>query len=116
MIKISQNSKAVISGLMEYLSQKGKQNLLPEVTQILEQRLAKEKQTNEIIVTSVVKLTSSQLITLKSILHNYLGTKFPIFNKLNERLIGGITIKVNDLFIDLSIGQEMNTLKRNLLI
>lgn len=116
MKKISLNSKSVIGGLMEYLDEKGKQSLLPELTQVLEEKIAKEKQTDEIIVTSVVRLTSLQLNALKSILHKSLRVKFPIMNKIEEHLLGGFTVKVNDMFIDLSLRNEMDTLKRSLLI
>lgn len=101
---------------MDYLKEKGRQNLLPELTQSLEEKLAKEKQVDEIVVSSVVKLSSVQLNTLKSIVYKSLSVKYPVINKVDENLIGGITVKVNDLFVDLSISYEMDNLKRNLLI
>ena len=115
MIKISGKSKAIIKGLLEYLDETKRNELLPEVTQSLERKVALREGTDEIIVTSVVKLTPKQIINFKTALRIILKVNLPLINKIDQNLIGGFTIQINDWFLDSSISYKIELLKRSLL-
>ena len=115
MKKVSSKSKAVLTGLLEFLDESGKQNLLPEVADFLEKEVAKSQESNEIIVTSAVKISPKQLKNLKFVMQKKLKVNFPIINKIDNNLLGGFTIRVNDWFLDSSISHQVELLKRSLL-
>lgn len=115
MKKNSQKSNAVLTGLLDFLDDTGGKDLLSEVSQSLNKEVAKQKETDEIIVTSVIKLTPQQLKNIKVQTEKLLNVKLPVINKIDASLIGGFTIKVNDWLMDSSISHQMEILKRSLL-
>lgn len=115
MKKINHRSRNVTKGLLAYLDEIGEQKILPEVTRSLEEVLSKAKRSDEIVVVSAIPLVKSQLGLLKSILSKSRGVNLPIKNKTDKSLIGGFTVRINDWFLDASIIQELEILKRSLL-
>lgn len=115
MKKISSKSKAVFAGIMDYFKETGEKSLLAEVTTSLEKEILKSKGTDEVIVTSVVKLTQQQISNLREVLEKKLHVKLPLVNKIDKNLIGGFTVKINDWYLDASISHELLLLKRSLL-
>lgn len=115
MKKITSKSEAVLSGILDYLAETGEQALLPEVTKSLEKEIHKLKGADEIVVTSVVKLTAQQIKNLQTVLKRILHVKLPVINRIDENLIGGFTVKINDWYLDASINHELLLLKRSLL-
>lgn len=116
MKKISNKSRAVLDSLLDYVSETGEQDLIPEVTKSLEKEVARAQRADEIIVTSTVKLTPMQLKTIRKSLEKMLHIKFPMVNKIDKGLIGGFTIRVNDWFMDASISRQVEMLKQSLLV
>lgn len=102
-------------GIIDYLEEKGEQKLLGEVTKALQGQLAKQERANEIVVTSVVKLSSPQLSKIITFFHKKMKLKLPAINLIDKNLIGGFTIRVNDWFLDASIENQIKTFKRILL-
>lgn len=115
MKKITSKSEAVLTGILDYLKETGDQALLPEVTKSLEKEILKLKETDEIIVTSAVKLTQQQIKNLQTTLKKILHVKLPVVNRIDKNLIGGFTVKINDWYLDASINRELLLLKRSLL-
>lgn len=115
MKKLSSKSEAVFTGILDYLSETGGQALLPEVTKSLEKEILKLKGTDEIVVTSAVKLTQQQIKNLQAALKKILHVKLPVVNRIDTSLIGGFTVKINDWYLDASINNELLLLKRSLL-
>ncbi len=115
MKKVSLKSKALLSGLLDYIDEIGEQNLLSEVSKSLEKEIKKKEGSDEIIVLSAVKLSPSQQARIKIILQKKFEVNLPIINIIDTRLIGGFTIRVNDWFLDSSVSHEIELLRRSLL-
>ncbi|MBI3379551.1 F0F1 ATP synthase subunit delta [Candidatus Gottesmanbacteria bacterium] len=116
MKQVSTKSKALVSGLLDYIFDEGEQYLLPQVTKSLEKEVARIHKSDEIVVSSMVKLSPGQLKKIKETLHKMLNVKYPLVNEVDKNLIGGFTIKVNDWFFDASISHEIELLERSLLV
>lgn len=114
--KISFKSKALIAGLLDYLDEKGDESLLSEVSKSLEREAGKKLGQDEIIVTSVVGMSPAQMNKIKLCLDKMLNKKLPAVNKIDQNLIGGFTIRVNDWFFDSSISHQIELLRQSLLI
>lgn len=115
MKKLSTKSKAVLEGILDFIKETGEQNLLGEITNSLEKELAKTRGTDEIIVTSTVLLSPPQLKKIKNTLQKNLKVNLPVVNKIDKTLIAGFTIRVNDWYLDSSVRQALESVKRNLL-
>ena len=55
------------------------------------------------IATTVIPLKSEQLTNLAMMIENYIGQKALVTNKIDVKIIGGLTLQVNDLWIDASL-------------
>ena len=53
--------------------------------------------------TTVVPLKTEQLANLATIIEEYIGQKALVTNKIDAKIIGGLTLQVNDLWIDASL-------------
>ena len=65
-------------------------------------------------VTSAVELKESQLDRLKSKLDSLLDYNIQIKNKIDEDIIAGLVLKVEDYIIDGSMRSELNSLQQQL--
>lgn len=115
MKKISSKSSQVLDGLLNYLDESHKEDLLPEVTKSLEEKMTKGKKENQIIVSSPIRLSEKQINQVKSVIYRKFGKKMPVQNKIERELLGGFTIRVNDWFLDASLNFQITNLKRLLL-
>lgn len=70
---------------------------------------------NKIVIRSVIPLTSSQLVLIKTELNQNFKVDYPIENVIDKNILGGLTISIGDLYIDASISNEINQLKKVLL-
>ncbi|MBI4999295.1 ATP synthase F1 subunit delta [Candidatus Gottesmanbacteria bacterium] len=105
----------VVAGLLDYLEETGQRQLLPEVTSELEKLLREAKEAQAINITSSVPLTQSQSEKLEKILEKLLKSKLPMVKKVDKNLLGGLTIKVGDWFLDASLRQQLAYLKKYML-
>lgn len=114
-MKKTKKANLVVAGLLDYLEETGQNQLVPEVTQELEKLLEEGKKAQTIIITSAVPLTSSQSQELGEILHQLLKVDLPITAKVDKSILGGLTIKVGDWFLEATLLQQLNYLKRFML-
>ncbi len=108
-------SDLVVEGIVDYLKETRRENLLPQVTQILEQQTKNTKKAKEILVSSPISLEKHQLKSLKFIVSKLFRQDLPLVNKINKNLIGGFTLKVGDWYLDASLSRELIDLKQSLL-
>jgi F-type H+-transporting ATPase subunit delta len=113
--KTSSESSQVVEGIVDFLSESGKSELLPSVTQDLEDLVDESKKANEIIVTSARGMSTSQLEKLQKIINTYLDRDLPVQNQIDSALLGGFSVKVGDFFLDATITNEIQNLKRRLI-
>lgn len=113
---IKKNSDIVTAGVLEFLSETGRQSLLSDVAESLDELASKTRKAEKIEVTSVVSLKPDQEAIIKKVIQKTLNLDLPLKNNINKTLIGGFTLRVGDWFMDASLLYELNKLKQNLLI
>ncbi len=62
-----------------------------------------------------IPLDKSEIEKLEKVLSDITGKKIALSQRIDEELIGGIKIKIDDFFIDASINGKINKLKKELL-
>lgn len=109
------SSEVVVSGLLDYLKQEGQEELLPSVTDDLQQTVSKSKQADTILVESPILMDRQQVKSLQSVLKQKFQLDLPIENKINKKLVAGFTVTVGDWFLDASVFTQLQKLKQILL-
>jgi len=115
MAKALKKSSILVSGFIDYLKNTRQENLLPDVTKILEDITKGKSKTEKVIVTSAVALSGPQKEQITNLVNKLFHKKIPLENKLNGELLGGFTVKVGDWFLDASLKRDLNSLKKTLL-
>ncbi len=108
-------STSVVQGILGFLSDTGKTNLLGSVAEVLDEVVDKTQQANEIIITSAVPLSRQQAEKLRRMVSRFLKRELPIVAKIDKKLLGGFSIRVGDFFLDASLANELANIKQLLL-
>ena len=111
----SKESSSVVAGILGFLSDSGKTNLLSSVSEVLDEVVDKTKHADEIIVTSPVLLTRVEMKRVRAVVSGFLKRDLPAVNRIDTRLIGGFGIRVGDFFLDASLASEVTNLKQLIL-
>lgn len=114
-VKKSQTPDHVVSGLIDYLSETGQKEVLPEITGKLQELVDQSSGTNRIIVSSFTKLTDEQIAIIRQIIVGLIDVKLPVINTIDKKLIGGFTVQVGDWFLDASIVKQLQSLKAEII-
>jgi len=115
MQKSSKKINSIVVGLMDYLSETGSQELVSDIADSLTNLSDESKNAQEVVVTSVTTLAENQISELKKILSRLIKINLPIRNTQDKKLLGGLTIRVADWFLDASLSSELNDLKNKLI-
>lgn len=107
-------SKSVVAGILGFLKDHGKSNLLSTVSAGLDEVVGKTKRADRIVVTSAVPLTRQELAKVSGVVSKFLKTPLPTSNVVDSSLIGGLSVRVGDFFLDASVARELDLMKRML--
>lgn len=111
----SKESTSVVAGLLGFLSDRGKSNLLSSVAERLDEVVDKTERAEKIIITSAVPLSQEQLKSLRNIVCRFLKREIPTINKTDKQLLGGFSIRVGDFFLDATLASELTSIKHLLI-
>lgn len=111
MKKISATGSEVVSGLIDFLEESGRKDVLSEVTATLENLERESEGADKIIVKSFVSLTREQSEKLKEQINKLINQDLPLENIVEKKLLGGLTVQVGDWFLDASLSRELLNLK-----
>ena len=97
--------------LIELLSEKGRENLLLGITKSFKELYNKHKGIIEVHVTSSHALGEKQHKSLQKKLESETGKKVQMHTTVDERLIGGLLVRIDDTVLDGSVKHKLNQLK-----
>jgi len=106
---------AIVEGVLDYLQSTKSLDLLPEVAKKLSQQSFVRVDPNLAIVSSSVKLTETQIQSIKQALSRYLSRSIKVKTKLDKTIIAGLRIEVAGQMIDGTVNQKLEDLKQKLI-
>ena len=109
---VPKESSSVVAGILGFLKDSGKTNLLSSVAEVLDEAAGKTKHANRIVIASAVTLSPRDLLRLRAVVSVFLKTSLPVVNVIDKKLIAGFSIRVGDFFLDASLGAEVNSIKQ----
>ncbi|MCL4382615.1 MAG: ATP synthase F1 subunit delta [Patescibacteria group bacterium] len=102
----------IVEGFLHFLSSSRNLDLLPQIISLLSQEQEGKKDEAKII--SAVVLNPEEEERIKQYLKRKFGKNFVLKIEINEEIMGGLIIKVEDKVIDLSLDGKLKSLKEQL--
>ena len=113
---LGKNVEKITMSLINLLIKNGRENHLPDITRVFKDETLKYKgitATDLITATPVDENTRKQVIDLVSKVFN---TKVELAEIIDEEIIGGFILKVNDNYLDASVRNKLRKIKRGLAV
>ncbi|SFR56097.1 ATP synthase F1 subcomplex delta subunit [Yoonia tamlensis] len=105
---------ASTSNVLALLASKRRLFVLPQLLTVLQAMLAEERGEVTAEVTAAKKLTKAQADKLAKTLTAQVGKSVTIKETVDERIIGGLIVKVGSKMIDTSIASKLNALQNTM--
>ena len=100
-----------VSNVLALMSNKRRLYILPQLVQALRAAIAEDKGEITAEVTSAKALTKTQADKLAKALASSVGKSVKISATVDEKLIGGLVVKMGSKMIDTSIASKLNSLQ-----
>ena len=104
-----------MSNFLGLLNSKGRLGLLREIIDEYDDLLEAQLGNVEVDFTVAQKLTPEQLETARQRVSSAIGRNAVIHQYVDESIIGGLVLRVQDKLIDASVRQQLESMKRQLL-
>jgi F-type H+-transporting ATPase subunit delta len=101
----------IVSNVLALMSNKRRLYILPQLVQALRAAIAEDKGEITAEVTSAKALTKTQADKLAKALASSVGKTVKISATVDEKLIGGLVVKMGSKMIDTSIASKLNSLQ-----
>jgi F-type H+-transporting ATPase subunit delta len=101
----------IVSNVLALMSNKRRLYILPQLVQALRAAIAEDKGEITAEVTSAKALTKTQSDKLAKALASSVGKSVKISATVDEKLIGGLVVKMGSKMIDTSIASKLNSLQ-----
>lgn len=102
------------SNFIKLLAEKGRLNVLPQISELFNAYRAEEERTAHADVVSAVELSAAQKKKISQGLKARLGREVVLECRVDEGIIGGAIIRVGDLVVDGSVTGQLDKLVQTL--
>ena len=108
-------SHPLVNEAVSYLKGSSATNELREISNLFESMYRKKSNTIEVKGVVASKMSDQQLESFKASLDEILGKKTKLSIEVDPNLIGGIKLRIDNIFLDASIYNQLQTLRTELL-
>ena len=105
----------LVAELVSHLEGRQASQQLQDVTNLFDHRYKVGKNIVSVEGTVASELDESEIVSLKSSLNSALGKNIDLSLKVDESLVGGIRLRIENVFLDATIQNQLNRLKQELL-
>jgi F-type H+-transporting ATPase subunit delta len=102
---------ATSMSIFEIITKKNREEMLPHIAEDYLRQYEQFRGIQKAYVTTATPLTASQKADFKKIVADATGKTVEIIEKIDDTLIGGYVLQVNDRQIDTSVKTKLNELK-----
>lgn len=115
-VRLFQESSSVyMNNFLEVILQNEREIYLFAILESVQKEIAKVTNQYDVIVTSAVSLTAEQKERIYALIDSKFNIKVRnLIEKIDDTILGGFIISVNNKVIDTSIRRQLQTLKMNL--
>ena len=112
---LGEYGQPLVSELVSYFEGSHALHQLQNVTNLFDRRYKAGKNIVSVEGTVASELDESEIVSLKSSLNSALGKNIDLFIKVDDSLIGGIRLRIENTFLDATVQNQLYTLKQELL-
>lgn len=105
----------LVSELVSHFEGSQASHQLQDVTNLFDRRYKVGKSIVSVEGTVASELDESEIVSLKSSLNSALGKNIDLSLKVDDSLIGGIRLRIENTFLDATVQNQLYTLKQELL-
>jgi F0F1-type ATP synthase delta subunit len=99
----------IVKTILNHLNESGQMGLIASVVDGLRQSSEYKNSINHVVVTSAIKLSPPELKIIEKYLNSSIGESYDLVQVVDQALLAGFTLQVNDLYIDASVLGKINT-------
>ena len=114
-IILGENGHPLVNEIISYLYGSKAPKILHDTCKIFQSKYLKASNILEIKGTVASEISSSQLKSFQASLESSLGKKAELLIEIDPTLIGGIKLRINNIYIDASIQNRLRLLQNELL-
>jgi len=114
-MKSDHQIQAIVNGIISFLEEKKSLDLLPEVANELIKQSFFRVDPNLAVVSSPIKLSTTQTSSIKQILSQQFDRPIRIKTKIDKSIIAGLKIEVAGLVVDGTVNRKLQELKTNVI-
>ena len=112
---LGENGHPLVNQIISYLYGSKALNILNDVFKIFQSKYQKSSNVLEIKGTVASEISSFQLESFQASLESSLGRKTELSIEVDSSLIGGIRLRINNIYLDASIQNRLRLLQNELL-
>jgi len=101
--------------LVDLVVRNGREQFLPAIARMFNQETKRHKGITESVLTTAVPVDTRVSKQVEDIIADMFKTKVDLKTNVDESIIGGFVLKVEDNFIDASVKNKLRKIKRELL-
>lgn len=103
-----------IRRFINVLAENQRLELIPEITEIFEQRRAEEEKVLEVELISAVELTNAETASFRDALSARFARDITLTETVDPEIVGGVVIRAGDTVIDNSVRGKLNKMQEAL--
>jgi|GEM_PF-3398294 len=111
---MTDQATVIAKTLLAHLKEKGEIQLISQIVDLLVASPEYRNSKSRVTLTSVTQLDSAQLNNIKSYLEKSIGKDYEFVTLIDQSLVAGFTLQINDTFIDASILGKINSVSNKL--
>lgn len=101
--------------LVDLVVRNGREQFLPAIARMFNQETKKHKGVTESVLTTAVPVDPQITKQVEEIIEKMFSTKVDMKTNVDESIIGGFILKVEDNFIDASVRNKLRKIRRELM-
>ena len=112
---LGEYGQPLVGGLVSHFEGSQALHQLQDVTNLFDQRYKAGKNIVSVEGTVASEMDDSEIMSLRSSLSSALGKNIDLSLKVDESLVGGIRLRIENTFLDATVQNQLHTLKQELL-
>lgn len=108
------NFEELSKKFMQLITKNGREYMLSVIAESYIKLLKQQNGISEVVLTSAFPLDEATKSVILSKIKTLTAEKVEVIEKVDESLIGGFTIQVEDQMVDASIANQLSTIKQRL--
>ena len=112
---LGESGQPLVAELVSHLEGRQASHQLQDVTDFFDHRYKAGKNIVSVEGMVAAELNESEVVILKSSLNSLIGMNINLTLKVDESLVGGIKLRIENKFLDATIQNQLNRLKQELL-